>query len=224
MISKLKILFFDLNINNKQENKEEDYQNEEKTLDEIIIDAFIDEHIITEKKINKDNEDPENNFISFNYNIQSKNDLKIIFYNLKNFNKTYSINLTVDAFFIIVDIENRNYYHKLIKLISYINDNCVKEIKSYILGIYKNEKNIISEFKKEFIIKILDKKRFLYNYQTVFFNYDDEEIKDLNEKLEHLLLKIYENKKKIKLTKIPKSETVSYENEKDDNTKSCEIF
>ncbi len=63
MISKLKILFFDLNINNKQENKEEDYQNEEKTLNEIIIDTFIDEHIITEKKINKDNEDPENNFI-----------------------------------------------------------------------------------------------------------------------------------------------------------------
>ncbi len=92
------------------------------------------------------------------------------------------------------------------------------------MGIYKNEKNIISEFKKEFIIKILDKKSFLYNYQTVFFNYDDDEIKDLNEKLEDLLLKIYDNKKKIKLTKIPKSETVSYENEKDDNTKSCEIF
>ena len=223
-MSKLKILFFDLNINNTQENKEEDNQNEEKTLDEIIIDSFIDEHIKTEKKINKDNEDPENNYISFNYNIQSKNALKITFYNLKNFNKTYSINLTVDAFFIIVDIENRNYYNKLINLISYIKDNCAKKIKSYILSIYKNEDNIINEFKNDFIIKILDKKRFLYNYQTVFFNYDDDEFKDLNEMIEDLLLKIYENKKNIKLTKIPKSETVSYENLKDDNTKSCEIF
>ena len=222
MNTKLKILFFDLN--NQQEKKEEEKENELKSLNEIIIDKFIDEHIITEKKINKDNEKPENNFISFNYDIQPKNNINIIFYNLNSFNKTYSINLIVDAFFIIVDIENKNDYDKLINLISYIKDNCAKEIKSYILGIYKNEDNIINEFKNDFIIKILDKKRFLYNYQTVFFNYDDDEIKDLNEKLEDLLLKIYDNKKKIKLTKIPKSETVSYENLKDDNTKSCEIF
>ena len=221
MNTKLKILFFDLN--NQQEKKEEEKENELKSLNEIIIDKFIDEHIITEKKINKDNEKPENNFISFNYDIQPKNNINIILYNLNSFNKTYSINLTVDAFFIIVDIENRNYYNKLINLISYIKDNCANEIKSYILGIYKNKNNIINEFQNDFIKTILDKKKFLYNYQLVFFDKDDKN-KNLIELLEDLFLQVYKNKKNIKLTKIPKSETISYENLNDDNTKSCEIF
>ena len=221
MNTKLKILFFDLN--NQQENKEEEKENELKSLNEIIIDKFIDEHIITEKKINKDNEKPENNFISFNYDIQPKNNINIIFYNLNSFNKTYSINLIVDAFFIIVDIENKNYYDKLINLISYIKDNCANEIKSYILGIYKNKNNIINEFQNDFIKTILDKKKFLYNYQLVFFDKDDKN-KNLIELLEDLFLQVYKNKKNIKLTKIPKSETISYENLNDDNTKSCEIF
>ena len=221
MNTKLKILFFDLN--NQQEKKEEEKENELKSLNEIIIDKFIDEHIITEKKINKDNEKPENNFISFNYDIQPKNNINIIFYNLNSFNKTYSINLIVDAFFIIVDIENKNDYDKLINLISYIKDNCANEIKSYILGIYKNKNNIINEFQNDFIKTILDKKKFLYNYQLVFFDKDDKN-KNLIELLEDLFFQVYKNKKNIKLTKIPKSETISYENLNDDNTKSCEIF
>ena len=221
MNTKLKILFFDLN--NQQEKKEEEKENELKSLNEIIIDKFIDEHFITEKKINKDNEKPENNFISFNYDIQPKNNINIILYNLNSFNKTYSINLIVDAFFIIVDIENKNYYDKLINLISYIKDNCANEIKSYILGIYKNKNNIINEFQNDFIKTILDKKKFLYNYQLVFFDKDDKN-KNLIELLEDLFFQVYKNKKNIKLTKIPKSETISYENLNDDNTKSCEIF
>ena len=48
MNTKLKILFFDLN--NQQEKKEEEKENELKSLNEIIIDKFIDEHFITEKK------------------------------------------------------------------------------------------------------------------------------------------------------------------------------
>ena len=217
----LKILFYDIE---EEEKKEE--EKEEKSLNKKIIEIFINEHIVVGKKINKDLEDPENNYISFTYQIKAGNTAEIYFYQINQLNKAYSINLIADACFILIDIEDQYSLNKLIKILQYINDNCPKEMETYILGIYNNKINIVEEFKEEKIKKLLNKKKLLINYQDVSLLIENKEYKELNVTLEDLLFKIYDNKKNIKLSKIPISETQSFENfDYDDNSRSkCNIY
>ena len=99
-------------------------------------------------------------------------------------------------------------------------------METYILGIYNNKINIVEEFKEEKIKKLLNKKKLLINYQDVSLLIENKEYKELNVTLEDLLFKIYDNKKNIKLSKIPISETQSFEKfDYDDNSRSkCNIY
>ena len=112
---KLKLLFFDINSFNNEidKEKEENQENKEKELNDLIIDIFINEHIVVGKKINNDKDNPENNFISFTYQVKAGRTANIFFYKLNDLNKIYSINLIVDAYFILVDIEEKNSFIKL---------------------------------------------------------------------------------------------------------------
>ena len=224
MTMQLKILFFDINsCDPESESLIEEENKKEESLSEKIINIFINEKII-EKKSHKDNKNTENNYISFSYKIKSGNTCQIFFYNLNKFDKVYSINLITDAFVILIDIEKENSFEKLNKLILYIKDNCPKEIKTYIFGIYQNKNNIREEFKE--IKENLNLKNILFYYEEVYFLIEGKQYKELNDVFENFLFNIYNNKKQLKLIKIPVSETTSFENIKDDdNSKSkCNIF
>ena len=219
MTMQIKILFLDINsfyneIDIEKKKKEK--------LNDLIINIFINEHIIVGKKINNDKDNPENNFISFTYQVKAGSTARIFFYQLSNLNKVYSINLNVDAFFILVDIEEKNALNKLDKVIEYVKQYCPKKIETYILGIYKNKNNIIEDFNESKILKFLNKKKFLYNYQNVLLLKEDQEYKQINENFENILFKIFEHKKNYKETN--EEEEQIYDRDEDKSRSRCNLF
>ena len=221
---KLKLLFFDINSFNNEidKEKEENQENKEKELNDLIIDIFINEHIVVGKKINNDKDNPENNFISFTYQVKAGRTANIFFYKLNDLNKIYSINLIVDAYFILVDIEEKNSFIKLNKVIEYIKEYCPEKVENYILGIYKNKNNIIEEFNENKIKKFLNKKQLLYSYQNVLLIIEDNEYKQINETFEDILFKLFEYKTNYK-EKNEKNEQI-YDLDEDKSRSRCNLF
>ena len=221
---KLKLLFFDINSFNNEidKEKEENQENKEKELNDLIIDIFINEHIVVGKKINNDKDNPENNFISFTYQVKAGRTANIFFYKLNDLNKIYSINLIVDAYFILVDIEEKNSFIKLNKVIEYIKEYCPEKVETYILGIYKNKNNIIEEFNESKIKKFLNKKQLLYSYQNVLLMIEDNEYKQINETFEDILFKLFEYKTNYKEKK-KKNEQI-YDLDEDKSRSRCNLF
>ena len=221
---KLKLLFFDINSFNNEidKEKEENQENKEKELNDLIIDIFINEHIVVGKKINNDKDNPENNFISFTYQVKAGRTANIFFYKLNDLNKIYSINLIVDAYFILVDIEEKNSFIKLNKVIEYIKEYCPEKVETYILGIYKNKNNIIEEFNESKIKKFLNKKQLLYSYQNVLLMIEDNEYKQINETFEDILFKLFEYKTNYK-DKNEKNEQI-YDLDEDKSRSRCNLF
>ena len=221
---KLKLLFFDINSFNNEidKEKEEIKENKEKELNNLIIDIFINEHIVVGKKINNDKDNPENNFISFTYQVKAGRTANIFFYKLNDLNKIYSINLIVDAYFILVDIEEKNSFIKLNKVIEYIKEYCPEKVETYILGIYKNKNNIIEEFNESKIKKFLNKKQLLYSYQNVLLMIEDNEYKQINETFEDILFKLFEYKTNYK-EKNEKNEQI-YDLDEDKSRSRCNLF
>jgi hypothetical protein len=221
---KLKLLFFDINSFNNEidKEKEENQENKEKELNDLIIDIFINEHIVVGKKINNDKDNPENNFISFTYQVKAGRTANIFFYKLNDLNKIYSINLIVDAYFILVDIEEKNSFIKLNKVIEYIKEYCPEKVETYILGIYKNKNNIIEEFNESKIKKFLNKKQLLYSYQNVLLIIEDNEYKQINETFEDILFKLFEYKTNYK-EKNEKNEQI-YDLDEDKSRSRCNLF
>jgi hypothetical protein len=224
---KLKLLFFDINsfnneIDKEKEENQENQENKEKELNDLIIDIFINEHIVVGKKINNDKDNPENNFISFTYQVKAGRTANIFFYKLNDLNKIYSINLIVDAYFILVDIEEKNSFIKLNKVIEYIKEYCPEKVETYILGIYKNKNNIIEEFNESKIKKFLNKKQLLYSYQNVLLMIEDNEYKQINETFEDILFKLFEYKTNYK-EKNEKNEQI-YDLDEDKSRSRCNLF
>ena len=224
---KLKLLFFDINsfnneIDKEKEENQENKENKEKELNDLIIDIFINEHIVVGKKINNDKDNPENNFISFTYQVKAGRTANIFFYKLNDLNKIYSINLIVDAYFILVDIEEKNSFIKLNKVIEYIKEYCPEKVETYILGIYKNKNNIIEEFNESKIKKFLNKKQLLYSYQNVLLIIEDNEYKQINETFEDILFKLFEYKTNYK-EKNEKNEQI-YDLDEDKSRSRCNLF
>ena len=224
---KLKLLFFDINsfnneIDKEKEENQENKENKEKELNDLIIDIFINEHIVVGKKINNDKDNPENNFISFTYQVKAGRTANIFFYKLNDLNKIYSINLIVDAYFILVDIEEKNSFIKLNKVIEYIKEYCPEKVETYILGIYKNKNNIIEEFNESKIKKFLNKKQLLYSYQNVLLMIEDNEYKQINETFEDILFKLFEYKTNYK-EKNEKNEQI-YDLDEDKSRSRCNLF
>lgn len=221
---KLKLLFFDINSFNNEidKEKEENQENKEKELNDLIIDIFINEHIVVGKKINNDKDNPENNFISFTYQVKAGRTANIFFYKLNDLNKIYSINLIVDAYFILVDIEEKNSFIKLNKVIEYIKEYCPEKVETYILGIYKNKNNIIEEFNESKIKKFLNKKQLLYSYQNVLLMIENNEYKQINETFEDILFKLFEYKTNYK-EKNEKNEQI-YDLDEDKSRSRCNLF
>ena len=224
---KLKLLFFDINsfnneIDKEKEENQENQENKEKELNDLIIDIFINEHIVVGKKINNDKDNPENNFISFTYQVKAGRTANIFFYKLNDLNKIYSINLIVDAYFILVDIEEKNSFIKLNKVIEYIKEYCPEKVETYILGIYKNKNNIIEEFNESKIKKFLNKKQLLYSYQNILLMIEDNEYKQINETFEDILFKLFEYKTNYK-EKNEKNEQI-YDLDEDKSRSRCNLF
>ena len=224
---KLKLLFFDINsfnneIDKEKEENQENKENKEKEFNDLIIDIFINEHIVVGKKINNDKDNPENNFISFTYQVKAGRTANIFFYKLNDLNKIYSINLIVDAYFILVDIEEKNSFIKLNKVIEYIKEYCPEKVETYILGIYKNKNNIIEEFNESKIKKFLNKKQLLYSYQNVLLMIEDNEYKQINETFEDILFKLFEYKTNYK-EKNEKNEQI-YDLDEDKSRSRCNLF
>ena len=224
---KLKLLFFDINsfnneIDKEKEENQENKENKEKELNDLIIDIFINEHIVVGKKINNDKDNPENNFISFTYQVKAGRTANIFFYKLNDLNKIYSINLIVDAYFILVDIEEKNSFIKLNKVIEYIKEYCPEKVETYILGIYKNKNNIIEDFNESKILKFLNKKQLLYSYQNVLLIIEDNEYKQINETFEDILFKLFEYKTNYK-EKNEKNEQI-YDLDEDKSRSRCNLF
>ena len=227
MAIELKILFLDINsfnneIDKEKEENQENKENKEKELNDLIIDIFINEHIVVGKKINNDKDNPENNFISFTYQVKAGRTANIFFYKLNDLNKIYSINLIVDAYFILVDIEEKNSFIKLNKVIEYIKEYCPEKVETYILGIYKNKNNIIEEFNESKIKKFLNKKQLLYSYQNVLLMIEDNEYKQINETFEDILFKLFEYKTNYK-EKNEKNEQI-YDLDEDKSRSRCNLF
>ena len=222
MAIELKILFLDINSFNNEIVIGKEEQEEKEKLNNLIIEIFINKHIIVGKKINNDKDNPENNYISFTYQIKPGSTAHIFFYLLSNLNKTYSINLIVDSLIVLVDIEENYSLFKLDKIIDYIKEYCPSKIETNILGIYKNKNNIIEDFNESKIIKFLNKKKILFKYQKVLLQKEDQEYKYINQTFENLLFKIFEQKKNNKETYEEEEEI--YDKEEDRSRSRCNLF
>ena len=175
---KIAIVCFDT-INDYEKNLNEEIASPETTLG--ILDNFLDIHLFLDsEKVSKSSSEIkyifqvnnlEDNLIT--YEIFVINDLSFI----------HDVSLDADANLLIINLEDKDNLEDLQAIIDYINDSSRMEMKTYIIGIYKNKKNVVinqDEIKYLFEEQKLDYKSYQLEYNK-------------NEGVDHICL--YENKK-----------------------------
>ena len=129
------IIFDEIFEINEGENLKEEVKEKFEFISSIIKN-FVDNHILV------DIENEENYIFqstSFIYQIENEIMKKYKFFLFRKFNE--NVNIEVDAFFIILDLEKEYSKESFEKIIDIIINNST--LKIYILGIYRSKKYIV---------------------------------------------------------------------------------
>lgn len=191
MSSKIRIVCFDINSNKENEN----INLIESSL--RIFDEFMEIHLFlesekTEKKCSEIK-------YSFTFNISGENKLIYEIYVLQDINFIHNISLDADSYLIFINLENDNTLDIIEKIIKYIIESyCLKEIKIYLVGIYKDK--IIPNLNKESIVNYFEEEKLNCEYYQIKYENNNN-----NDIIKHMCLyedkNMKNNKKKSKLSK-----------------------
>jgi len=177
---KLEIIFFDINNiiddDEEKENNQEEIK-EEKKENSIVNEAigyFMDNHYLIDTEIEKCEEYNEYTFV---YQIE-KNVAKLCKFYL--FTKLTQDSLKIDsnALFIFCDLEKEKNKKLLQKVIENIKRVCPQDIKIFIQGIIKSQKE--SVLNKETICQLFSNEECIFKYNEVNFNLNENIENDNN--------------------------------------------
>ena len=208
MTSNIRIICFDINSG-----YDEDFN---KSLGENILalenplrilNEFLEIHLFLEsEKIRKSSSEIK---YTFKFNFSEKNEIIFEIIVLNDLSFIHDISLDADAYLVFTNLENENTIIQLEKIIKYILESCSLEIKTYLVGIYKDK--ILSSLNKEILESYFEEEKLNCEYyQIKYRNNKNENENNYN----HLC--IYECKYKI----INKSERRYSQKEKEKERKN----
>lgn len=163
MESKITIVCFDINSSSENDYLEVLGQNiYELECPLRILDELLEMDVYLETSKNRKNES------EFKYTFETKlYDEKVIFEIIVIYDLSYihNISLDADAYILFINLEKKNTKDQLEKIITYIIDNCSINIKTYIIGIFKDK--ILPNLNKELIEIFFEEKNINYEYYQV---------------------------------------------------------
>ena len=228
MSKSIKIDFFDINGEHK-EDTDVDIANNFLLFDSPmrILEKFINENFL--KDLKKDFQDKYITKYSFSYNISKNNKISINWKIINNFSISHSDVLESNGYFIFCNLENKKTLELLDKLIDYIIEYCGCQIKTYVIGVYKENIDESMEYKKmNNFLRSLD---FEFNYYEMFIGDNDkfEMIKSTHndsETMENVFKSIFCGicGEEISSPKIKKKNRKDYDKDNESVSFKCEIF
>ena len=184
-----------------------------------IINEFLDIHLFLEsEKIQISSSEIK---YSFNFNLSEENEIFFEIIVLNDLSYIHDISLKADAYLVFTNLEKENTTEKLEKIIKYILESCSLDIKTYLVGMYKdkvlpnlNKEALENYFEEEklnceyYQIKCEDnKKNNEYNHACMYQcktnknikrerknSFKKKEINNLIDIIELILIQIYETK------------------------------
>ena len=188
-----------------------------------IIDQYINETFFDIKKETNNN---LNTQYTFKHDINEKTEITINCNIINNFSVSHQNTLTSNAYIVFCSLEKESTYDLLEKIITYIIENCSYTVKTYVIGVFKEniEENKTNEKMKEF----LGSQNFDYEYYEMYIGDKDkyqmisreyQTAGDMQETFKNIFKSIYEGDKP----------SISAENETKDNKADrsnvpCNIF
>lgn len=230
MSNSIKLDFFDIN-GEYNEDVDVDIANNFLLIDSPmrILEQFINENFLQDLK--KDFQDKYITKYSFSYNIKKNKKISINCNIINNFSISHSDVLESNGYFIFCNLENKKTLELLDKLVDYIIEYCGCQIKTYVIGVYKENIDESMDFKKmNNFLKSLD---FEYNYYEMFIGDKDkfEMIKathNNSETLENIFKSIFDNicGEEITQPKIKKEIMKDYDHDNNSGSfgSKCKIF
>ena len=207
-----------------------------------IINEFLDIHLFLEsEKIAKSSSEIK---YSFNFNFSEENEIFFEIIVLNDLSYIHDISLNADAYLLFINLEKENTTEQLEKIIKYILESCSMEIKTYLVGMYKdkilpflNKETLENYFEEEklnceyYQIKCDDNKNnneynhaCMYHYNTDKNinkerknSFKKKELNNLIDIIELILIQIYE--KKMNVTYEPQKNIFKNYNSKQDYSK-----
>ena len=171
MNSGINIVCFDIN-SILEENEVNQSQNSEELMESpnTILNNFFYSHKLSNMEI-KQLSDSELNY-KFYLRLEEKTLFQIRIIN--NISFIHDIILKADSYIIIINLEDVNTKEKIKNIIRYILDSCCSvDIKTYIIGIYKNR--ILEECQKEKLENLFSEDNLNYDYfQAKYINNENE--------------------------------------------------
>ena len=212
------IIFDEIFEINEGENLKEEVKEKFEFISSIIKN-FVDNHILV------DIENEENYIFqstSFIYQIENEIMKKYKFFLFRKFNE--NVNIQIDAFFIIMDLEKEYSKESFEKIIDIIINNST--LKIYILGIYRSKNDIV--ITKEIIEDFLKKQNCQIDHKYTEININNEDKDEINDTIEKFIEEaMFDVHIKVKEDKIKDGINNTY-NSKDkgenDSKSFCMIF
>ena len=140
-----------------------------------ILNEFLEIHLFIEsEKIRKSSSEIK---YTFKFNLEKKEIIfEIIVLNDLSF--IHDISLDADAYLVFMNLENENTIEQLEKIIKYILESCSLEIKSFLVGIYKDK--ILPSLNKEALEGLFEEENLNYEYYQIKYGKNDNDDNDNN--------------------------------------------
>ena len=210
-----------------------------------IINEYLDIHLFLEsEKIQKSSSEIK---YSFNFNFSEDNEIFYQIIVLNDLSYIHEISLKADAYLVFSNLEKEYTTEQLEKIIKYILESCSMDIKTYLVGMYKdkilptlNKETLENYFEEEklnceyYQIKCEDNiKNNEYNHVCMYQyktnkniknerknSFKKKELNNLIDIIELILIQIYETKMNV-VYEPKKNIFKNYNSQKDHSTSNC---
>ena len=154
-----------------------------------IINEFLDIHLFLEsEKIQISSSEIK---YSFNFNFSEENEIFFEIIVLNDLSYIHDISLKADAYLVFTNLEKENTTEQLEKIIKYILESCSLDIKTYLVGMYKDK--VLPNLNKEALENYFEEEKLNCEYYQI-------KCED-NKKIMNIIMHVCTNAKQIKILK-----------------------
>ena len=125
-----------------------------------IFDDFMETHLFLETEKNYESSTK----ISYNFKFSNDDNNSFEIITISDLSYVHNISLESDGYLVFLNLEDQNTLDLLEKIIKYLI-SCCMEMKTYIVGIYKDK--ILPILNKEALNSLLDEKNLNYEYYQI---------------------------------------------------------
>lgn len=190
MSTLIKIVCFDINSDYEEDFNKSIGENISALENPMrILNEFQEIHLFLEsEKIRKSSSEVK---YTFKINLSEKTEIIIEFVVLNDLSFIHDASLDADAYLVFTNLEKENTTEQLEKIIKYILESCSLKIKTYLVGIYRE--NNLPSLNKESLESYFKEENLIYEYYQLKYMKDNN--KEENDEFNHDC--IYNHKYKI---------------------------